>query len=288
MSSFTQKELRVTVMLSPSTGATFADGSNTIVITERRMIANVQAAANGPFIADVRVFGLSASDMNAMTLLWFKPPAITDQSVIVEANDGTGWVTVFQGNMIEAQPDYRAAPDVFFRMLANAAYFDQIAAVPPLSYAADTDVATIVEAIAGTMGFKFENNGVSAKLKAGAYFAGTSYDQLRKVCHAADADFYFQGNILAITPARADRTDIPLVVLNRDSGLAGYPVIEHFGITVDCLFNPAITAGGRIKVESEIPSANGTWIPYALIHELESRVPGGQWMSQLSCQPVPQ
>lgn len=282
MSSFTDKQLRVTLILAGNFPGT---DSNTLVLTGLRTIAVIQEVAGLATNADVRIFGMLPDDMNALTIAFFNPGGgVLNQVLIVEANDGDGWVQVFSGTMLEAQPDYRAAPYAFFRMQAAVGYFAQISPVPPLSYPAAVSVAAVVEKLAGQMGFAFENNGVTTQLAAGAYFPGTAFDQLRSVCQAANVDFYFVGKVLAICPASIARKNVPTVILNPGSGLIGYPVIERNGITVECVYNPGIVGGGQVQVEgSDIPAANGTWMPYALTHTLESMSPGGAWLSSLQC-----
>jgi hypothetical protein len=140
------------------------------------------------------------------------------------------------------------------------------------------------------MGFAFENHGVTAVVNS-PYYPGTSYDQLQRVCQASDTDFYFDSNAqagkpgtLAIVPSGLGRASIPATVLSPTSGLAGYPVLEYSGITIDALFNPNFAGGGEVRVEnSDIPAANGSWNPYAITHLLESVNPRGQWKSILQC-----
>jgi hypothetical protein len=294
VSSFTSKQLRVTLILE-NTNAHFPNtNSNTLVLTDLRMIAFIEGVARLATTAEIRLYGLLPADMNALTVVFFNPGGgVLNQIVIVEANDGTGWFQVFSGTMIEAQPDYRGAPDVFFHIQARIGYFAQINPVPPASYTGATDVAGICASLAKQMGFAFENNGVKVKV-SNPYLSGTAFDQLTTICAAANVDFYFIPNAtpgapgtLAITPGGGVRPNVPVVVLQQGSGLVGYPVLERFGLTVECLWNSGITGGGPVKVESDLPPANGLWSPFMLRHALSCNLPDGPWFSQLSCYPVP-
>ena len=294
--SFTQKQLRVTLILE-NTNAHFPNtNSNTLVLTGLRMMAFVEASASSAPTAELRIYGMLPADMNALTVLFFSAGAdgpIFNQIVIVEANDGSGWVQVFSGTMIEAQANYASAPDVYFHMQARISYYAQINPVPPASFPANVAVATVVKNLAAQMGFAFENNGVSTMLST-PYFPGTLFDQLTSVCQAAKVDFYFLSNgapgqpgTLVICPQGQGRKNAPMVILNATSGLVGYPMIERFGLTVECLWNSAISGGSQIKVESDLPPANGMWSPFFLRHALSCNFPDGPWFSQLSCYPVP-
>jgi hypothetical protein len=292
MSSFTQKNLRVTIILA-TPGATFAGQSgNTWSASTLRVVATVQGGARLGVVADIKIFGMLPQDMNALTVMWFNPPVIMNNVIVLEASDdaGVSWSQVFSGSILEAQPDYRGAPEVYFHIQAKVGYSSQILPVAPKSYTGSTSVATIVQQLAQQMGFAFENNGVTAQLNE-PYLPGTAYDQLQKVCQHSDTDFYFVANAqagspgtLAIVPAGLARTNVQATVLNAGSGLEGYPVIERNGILLQALYNPSFVGGGRIQLEgSPTPAVNGLWTPYFLAQQLESVSPRGSWMTTLRC-----
>lgn len=291
VSSFTRKQLRATLTLGLP-GALFQNtNSNTLIVDGLRIMAQIEAVQSVPNSLDLKIYGMLASDMNALTISWAKKPSgdnpenIVPQNVVVlEANDGSGWVQVFSGTFIEAMPEYRGAPNVYFHIVAITGYNNQLNPASPLSFPGAFDVAGAAQTIVSAMGFSFENNGVSISL-AGAYLPGTLFDQLNALCVAAGIVYYIQGTTIAICKNDGARSNIPLVVLNKDSGLMGYPVIERFGITVDCLFNPGVTNGGNIEVQSDIPAANGTWTPFKYSHSLSALMPDGPWLSVVSMLP---
>jgi hypothetical protein len=284
VSSLTVKQLRATIALAAPNAVFAGTNSNKLILTGLRMTAVVQAVARSAPTADIRIYGMLPADSNALTVVFLKNAAVQKNAILLEANEGNGWTQVFSGVMFEAQPDYRGAPDAFFRTQAIVSYFSQINPVPPLSYPVATSVATVVQGLAAQMGFAFENNGVTATLAAGAYFPGTAYDQLQRVCQATDTDFYFDGGTLAIVPSGLGRPNVPSVVLNPQSGLIGYPTIERFGITIDALYNPGFAGGGKVQVQgSDIPAANGIWTPFSLTHTLQAVTPDGAWFTTLRC-----
>lgn len=290
-SSFTQKRLRATLTLGLP-GAVFQNtNNNTLIVDGLRMTAQIEAVQSVPNSLDLKIFGMLATDMNALTISWAKKPSgdnpenIVPQNIVVlEANDGSGWTQVFSGTFIEAQPEYRGAPNVYFHIVAITGYNSQLTPASPLSFPGAFDVAGAAGSIVKAMGFDFEPNDVKISL-AGAYLPGTLFDQLNALCIAAGIVYYIQGRTIAICTNDGARNNIPLVVLNKESGLMGYPVIERFGITVDCLFNPGITNGGGVKVESDIPAANGLWTPFKYSHALSAYMPDGPWLSVVSMLP---
>ena len=276
------KQLRVTLTLG-APGATFAQtGDNTLILTGMRISASVQVAARFAGQLDLSIYGMRAADMNSLTVLFFGPePSIQlNNTVLLEANGGDGWTQVFFGTIFQGVPEYRDMPDVPFHIQGMFGYFNGNGPVAPLSYPQGVSVAQAVQTVANQMNVQFENNGVTAYLSPGSYFPGSSLDQLRAICHAADVDYYTLQNILVICPKGEPRLTAQSVLLTPETGLIGYPRIEVGGIGFDCYFNPAVTAGGLVQVAgSDIPAANGSWMPYWAVHTLESWARGGQWQS---------
>jgi hypothetical protein len=73
------------------------------------------------------------------------------------------------------------------------------------------------------------------------------------------------------------------VILNKDSGLVGYPVYERAGLNVLSIFNPAFACGTPIQLTTTVPSATGRWFPFSMTHSLDGNLPGGQWLTNLQC-----
>lgn len=261
---------------------------NTLVLENMRVAARVQGVARLSTQADIRIFGMRAEDMNALTVAWANPPVVLDHIVILEADNGNGYVQVFKGTITEAQPDYNAQANVSFGLLASTGYFQKINPAKPRSFPASSDIDTIAAGIVADMGgdWTFTNGGAFGTLSEGAYFWGTLWDQLQQACEDTKTDFYVFGDNVLITEAGMPNTDLPSVVLTPASGLIGYPSYERAGLIVTAIYDPAFLFGTPLDIESAVPNATGRWYPRALTHILESRTPGGHWMSQLQCQRV--
>lgn len=288
MPSFTKKQMRVTLTLAPENNTKFAGtNSNVLVLTGLRMIATAVQVGSQMTDLDLKIFGMKADDMNALTVTFFggNSSAVPHNVCVVETNDGNGWAQFFEGVIFQAQPEYRSAPEAYFCLQAQVGYTAQISPTPALSYPAGADLAGVVETIATACGFSFENHGVDIQISKGAYYPGTLTDQLRSICSAYHVAFYIQGNVLAITPVGSAQ-NIPVVVLSPTSGLIGYPVIESGGLLISCLYSPAIKAGGKVQIKgSDLPAANANWCPIRLLHSLEAELPGGQWTTEIHAVP---
>lgn len=257
--------------------------SNTLTLTNMRMSATVEATARLATQMHLSIFGMAQADMNALTAAWANPPVVRKNIVTLEANDGSGWVQVFTGTIIEAQPEYRRAPNTYFSILGMVGYFAKINPFPPTGYPDQASIQDVASTIINKMGFVYVDGGAKAVF-TNPYFKGTLWDQLVQACRAANADFYIQGDrITVVKGGQAMQNAAPSVVLNPQSGLIGYPVYERAGLNVTCLFNPAISCGIPLDIVSDVPSATGRWHPIAMTHNLESRTPNGSWVSALKC-----
>jgi hypothetical protein len=280
-----QKQLRVTLILAKA-GNQFQSGGNTLVLTGLRMTATIQAVVRFANQLDLNIYGMLAADMNALTVIrWGAANNSFDNNIVmVEANGGNGWQQIFKGTIFEASPQYQQMPDVSFKIQARFGYYAGITPGTVLSYANGVSVAKAAQTIVTAMGFKLENNGVTATLPAGSYFPGSQWDQFTALMTASDTDFYTLSDTIAICPKNTPRQTLPTIQLTPQSGLMGYPRIEVAGIAFECLFDPGLNQGGPVTISgSDVPAANGTWTPYTLTHELSSVKPGGPWFSSVHC-----
>jgi len=293
VTSFTAKQLRVTLILSPqnSNGVFPGTNSNTLVVENLRTTANIQTVPGSVSThANVKIYGMDQRYMNALTTIFFNSSQqIVFNNMIVEQNSGSGWTQVFSGMIIEAQPVYPpGSPAAFFCLQGIVGYQHQINPVPPSSYQGSVSVSSIVQDLAGKMNYAFENDGVTAQIN-NPYLSGTYWDQLNRVCTATNTQYTVTADTLFIYPGGIARSNPPILTLGPKSGLEGYPTLEKFGIVISSLYNPALQAGGKIKVVgSDIPGANGLWYPFMVDHQLEALAPGGRWHSVSQCLPVKQ
>lgn len=292
MTSFSQKQLRVTFILAGTNQVFAGTNSNTLKITGLRILTRTKAVARLATQSEMRVYGMKAEDMNALTVAWANPPVVLDHLVILESREGehadpeSGWTQVFRGTIVEAQPEYRAAPEVYFSVLASTGYFQKIRvdSAAPTSYPESVPADVAIGDLIDRMGFKAEITGaVGAVVLTNPYFSGTLFDQFVSACAAAGADFYILGDVILVTASGQPRDSQPAVLLNAGSGLIGYPVYERAGLNISAIYNPAFSCGTPLELTSSVPSATGRWYPYAMTHFLDCQMPGGQWRTQMQC-----
>lgn len=284
MSSFTKKRLRVTLILAANANISFTStGDNTLILTDNRISAKVVSNARQATQMAIRIWGMLLADMDAMTAAWIDPNAIRNNKITVEADNGDGFRPVFQGTILEAQPDFRSA-DVPFQILATIRYFEQINIVEPLSYKGDVDIAVIGRYLADKLGMSYEQASSVKATLTDPYFQGSLWTQLNNACKAARVDYYFLADRLVFAPIGEVFDAKPAVVLSPDTGLLGYPIYSRRGLQVTAIFDPAFLCGTAIEIQdSLVRGANGRWFPYAIEHTLEAELPNGKWISALNC-----
>lgn len=273
----------IDVAFSLGTGD-FGDGlPNTVTLSGLRVQASI-IVAGGPSLiqAQIRVYGMTLDHMNKLSrlglLFWYEG---RNNAVALSAgSDGSAMSLAFQGNVQNAWAA-PAQPEVPFVVTAADGGLSAFKPIPVSSYQGAVDVATICAALARQMGLRFENNGVS-QIISNPYLAGTATSQLDKLRETTGVHIEQDKGVLAIWPKGGARGgQIPLI--NPDTGMIGYPTFNSTGITVTTRYNPAITFGAAVQVESELTMACGKWTVYAVAHELESETLGGSWQTTISC-----
>ena len=279
MPSFTdKKQLRFVITLG--TGKFGSSNNNQVVMQGFRAIADIDKAG-GMMMGTLRakIYGVKQADMNSITTLQWKPGTLIPNTVEVYAIDGTAETLVFAGNIVNAWADYQGMPDVFLHIQAQAAFFNQLKAIPPRSFKGRVDVASVMAQIARDLGYTFENNGVTTQL-VDVYLPNTGMEQAKDLARAAGCDMYLDDKILAITPPNVPRKVI-IPLISPATGLVGYPTFDGVGVNFQALFNPAVTFGGSIKLETDVQQAAGEWVVTSVSHRLECERPGGAWFSNI-------
>lgn len=279
MTSFNnKKQLRFVITLG--TGKFGSSKNNTVTLQGFRAIVDIDKAG-GMMMGTLKakIFGVKQADMNSITTLQWKPQTWMPNTVEVFALDGAAETLVFAGNIVNAWADYQSMPDVFLHIQAQAAYFNALKPIPPRSFKGAIDVPSVMAQIAADLGYTFENNGVVTQL-TDIYLPNTGLEQAKDLARAAGCDLYLDDKILAITPPNVPRKTL-IPVISAQTGLVGYPTFDGVGVNFQALFNPGVTFGGKIKLETDVQQAAGEWVVTSVAHKLESEKPGGAWYSTI-------
>ena len=287
MSSFVRRRIEMSVQLANDTKtnqpSTFAEsGTDTVDLTGHRIITRIQnSGAPAGSTASISVFGLAESIMNQLSTLGMAFNLVPKNVVTLKAGDDqNGLSVVFVGTIVQAYAEYSGQPMVPFVIEANSGVADATANAVPTSYSGSTSIADLFGGFARTMGLTLENSGVNGKIE-NPYYAGSIKTQMQAAAQDANINAeVVEGRILAIWPkgaARQQQGDMPII--SAATGMIGYPSYTQQGIMLRSLFNPKVTFGGTIKVESAVKTVNdvGQWCVNQMNLALDSEQPKGLW-----------
>lgn len=295
-----QRLISVSVTLGQNTQTnqplTFAEtGTASIEIKNLRTSVRVNNSGNpASCSAEIKIWGLPPSIMNQLSTLGLQINLVSKNSVLVKAgNAGSSLSTVFQGTILDAYGDYEQQPNVPFVMIARLDGFNAAGLALPTSFPQPFDVATAMGSFARQMGIQFINNGVNLTMPP-SYFTGSLSDQVTKLKNMARIGLgYPNFTALEIWPLNQARTtpSVPKITPQMPDGSISYPSFTQQGIIVKTIFNPLISLGGMVEVDSTILGAIAQvqqqrgltfptqWVVVKLDLALDSQLPGGQWMS---------
>lgn len=238
--------------------------------------------------ATIKIYGLELQNMlDLMRIQWNTMSAILNTIRIDFQEEGdTTFTKVYEGNITFAKINFEGTPDVSLDIQSQMAIVEQLRPQDPITFLNDTDAATMIEQIAKSMNFQFENTKKASKIIAnGGTYEGSNLDKIKKIAQAADFDVYIEQNLIAICPKGFAR-DIKVPIISPKNGLIGYPVPDIRGITFRCLFNPLVRFGGIVTIKDSIlTTCNGDWRVYGCTIMLESNFQGGKWEMEVSASP---
>lgn len=276
--SFTTRDLRFTFLLG--TGVFGSGGQNTTAVSQLRATAKISMpGAPATSTLTAAVYGMKLSDMNQLSTLGLIQTQVRRNIVQVEAGDPiSGYSIVFTGIIYNAWIDGNNAPDVPFRIEAQAGLYEAIAPSPVTSYKGAADVANIISTLAKQAGFTFKNDGVNGVILQNPYFEGAALQQIRQAAEAANINWLLdKDNLLVIWPKGASRnTSSTPLIQPAPGGMVGYPSFDSLGVQVRSEYAPGVEFGGNIKIQNSIlKAANATWRVYGLEYDLSSQVSNG-------------
>lgn len=234
--------------------------------------------------ASVSVWGLKYAAMEQLTMLAFRPLESEKNQITIEAGTkGEQLHTVFKGEITSASADFNESPDVSMKFECESGAYPQQIAEPVLTVDGEAKASDLFSQFAGGMGYSFKDEGLTTSVKD-TWYSGSPFHKAYKLARDIDCELYVDDDEVIVMPLGQARKG-NAVLLNKDSGLIGYPVFNQDGISCTCLYNPDLQYGGLVKIESIVPKATGTWRIVKLSHNLSAYKPGGgPWESQIEAQ----
>lgn len=298
-----RRRLKLNVRLAQDTGTgqsnTFVENQQEdIDIEGLRTIVRIQNSGSPTTArASVQVFGLAQSLMNQLSTLGLQYDELPRNTMTISAGDSKQQMsTVYTGSVYAAYFDPNQ-PNVSmnFELMSYAA--DAIISAAPTSFVGQTDVATIMSGFARQMAVGFQNDGVNLTLTNPVFFGGVR-EQAEQCARQAGIEWPIVDSKMIIFPVGGARNtpNIPVIAAPPLGGMIGYPAFTQQGIIVKTLFDPLLSQGSLVRVESQILSGiadaqnvrrlsvvptsaiPAEWAISKLDMALDSELAGGDWM----------
>jgi hypothetical protein len=296
--SFIERKIDVRIALN---GDTFDGNNDTLVLSGLRCDATIQSTVGGstPFQSQmqIRINGMRGADMAKLSTLGYSDGTMYKKNRIdvFAGDDVVGMTQVFSGAIFAGSVDYNSMPDVGVDLVASVIMNEQMVPVAASSYKGSLDVASMLQAIATTAGWSFQNAGVHARLHDHAV-GGSATDQISDICQAAGIFFEVSNKKLSIWP-HGGKKDDTLITVSPSTGLVGYPMYSMNGVTIVTTFNPDIQLGRMVKVETSVPNlspdtqkrfvggdvapgSNGAYSVWDVVHQIASQTVNGPWFTR--------
>lgn len=277
--SFIKRRLQVRLTLAKGSFG----GGNTVVIDNHAMRVSVEKLGPPDFAkASVEIFGMNLNDIEQLTSLSFHPFKLTRNYInIFAGDDESGLSQIFAGSITAANGDLSGCPEHKLKIDAEVGFWGRVTAQGPNVINGTQAAASFIETQATKAGMTFSNEGVSDALK-NCVFSGSPVEQARQAAKQIGADLLIDDDEMILLPRQGNRKG-NAVLLNKESGLLGYPAITSNGIECKSIFNPAFRFAGLFVLESIVPKASGTWRVIKLTHKLSANDPSdGSWESSIT------
>ena len=233
----------------------------------------------------LRVWGMTMAQMNQFSSTGVNMVATQNQNVTVMAgNMGGAIAQVFSGTLVRSFIDMSGVPDVCFTCSAIAGYFEKATASAPNSYPGAQNAESIIQALASSINFTFNNTNGAHAVVQNQYTSGSAIDQIMAVAKAAALPIDISNNAVTIWPNNGTRDNVT-INLGPGNGLVGYPTYWESGFIVKSEFNPMIANGRVINLTSSLPQANGAWPTQNVTHEISTLMPDGPWFTTARLSP---
>lgn len=266
----------------------FTGPAGAVHVTRHRVSASVVTAGQIDMgSAEVAIYGLPLETMNKLATFGTRFRPIQNTTMKITAGDDVnGMSVIFEGTLSQAWGDFQSAPDVPFHAIAFTGLLEAVKTQDPQtaysSYTGPTQASTILQKLAGSAGWSFENNNVNAVLDS-PYLFGSILNQVKAVAAAGRFNYVIENNTLAIWPsgkARDGGTGGGMII-SRETGMVSSPTFTDFGIIVKTEFSKPINYGASFTVKSMLTPANRTWYTVKKEFDLQSLVPKGHWFLSL-------
>ncbi|MBX4259729.1 glucosaminidase domain-containing protein (plasmid) [Clostridium estertheticum] len=230
-----------------------ADGNTYNVSDLRCTFSIVTTMVMEPNASKIVIYNLSAATENTITM--------NATRVTVEAGyEGSQFGLIFDGDILQC---IRDKPDgVTYELIIIALDSDRSVNFDIANYSVlrGQTSRTLVEHIVNnaqypiTLGSISKELGISGALTRGKVFFGKSSDYLRQIAQSNNSQYYTKNGEINIINM-AELPEGTIYDLSVSSGLLGTPQQTDYGVSGQCLLNPAIKINTLIHIDNSLVRA---------------------------------
>jgi len=284
---YTLRSARVTVTVNrPDANGNAAD--QTYRFQEHRMRIGVRQGGAQFGNAKVQIYGVPLATMNQIARLWLE--ALTPQgtdTIQIDVFDGQDYVPFFQGVIMWSAVNAASMPHVTLDIEAVAGGALMIQSASPYAAQGPVLLRDALTTIAAAGGFSVVYpDSVPQYQLSQVRVTGSTMEQIASLMDQfPDLTWHTALQQLVVRAALAPLSS-DAIRIAADTGMMGYPVYSTSSLQLSTVFNPKITLGVALDVQTEFDFVNRTvWVAAVLAHTLEPNLPGGQWTTQVAANP---
>lgn len=230
----------------------------------------IQSEISTPNTAQIRVYNVAPQTSDKLISDFTRAKAARSELARVTLSAGYEdgqYGVIFNGEVKQYRRGRENATDTYFDIVAADADSAYNYSTISRTLAAGATARDIINAAAEAMapfnvrlGPVPDNLATSPLPRARTLF-GMTRDFLRQVCDLINCNWSIQNGTLTFTP-RLGYVEGPVVVLTSASGLIGFPEQTQDGIQAQCLINPSIYVGRRVKLDNASVQTYRVGLPY--------------------------
>lgn len=289
---FSKKRLKVVISKWQTTvigGVNIVDfGKSTqYTFTDAKISCTIKKVpATCGYTASIDIYGVSQTSLNQITNIAWIQGQITPMGVTIYADDGNGFVQVFEGGVMEATPNYQNVPDVSIHIESSMMVYPNLKKVPPISLTKNTIISDFCKELCS----KYDYGCKTSPELSLMFWKGTTKEfnqkdfgsRIKELCRVAGLSFTMGNNSVEFYK----RGEGVRRVWNLDkTQYDGYPTFKNTGMTLRVHhITTKMNCGDGIRITGSIvPQANAYWEVISMSYKLETWKENGAWDIDIHC-----
>lgn len=214
--------------------------------------------------ASLTIYGMTLEQISKLSRLNYTPLYIPRNVVTIAAGYDGILKNIFSGEIMATTAD-TVTPDKAFHCYARTGLYDSVKRAEHYNKQGLVPVNTIFKDLAAQLGLNYIPN---PKLKdisiEHPILVGSTIQQMRELADNLRVSLKFSSNNNVYVYKKSDALDIPIVSINKDSGLLGNPELTQIGVRFRCRFDANLVWGAPFELTSNVPKTSGKYKVWSL------------------------